>query len=130
MVRRESDGSTLYWIQDGQKVSVTQMEYQYGAVAETQGNQITSARVNKRVRFNYCNWVNNIAQVNEDASRPYPPYPGDVNDDGTPIPLDSNGKPLMWSVADPIMYDFGDVTTGKESWVPWVPPLPVVKKKV
>ena len=36
MVRREADGSTLYWMQDGVKIQVNPLEYQYDAVVSTQ----------------------------------------------------------------------------------------------
>ncbi len=112
MVRREADGVTLYWIQDGQKMSVNYMEYQFGVVQETQDLQISAKNQNAANKDHYMTALKN-AQLNEDASRPYP----------TPV------KPQMLVVTDPVMDDYGNVEGGVQSSVDWIPPLPVVVPK-
>ena len=110
MVRREADGSTLYWIQNGVKVVVTPMEYQYGVVVATQGRQIEVQKVeNQQAKDNYLTAYSN-AMISINAGRP------------APLPV----KPKMIVVADPVMDDYGDVTQGAESEVDWIPPLPPV----
>lgn len=112
MVRREADGQTLYWIQDGLKVEVHPMEYQYGVVQETQDLQISAKLQNNHNKDYYMRELGNM-QISVDASRPY----------SVPAP------PLMLVVSDPIMDDYGNVEPGKSSEVPWVPALPTLKFK-
>lgn len=112
MVRREADGSTLYWIQDGQKIEVNQLEWQYSVALETQDLQISARLQNSQRRDHYMTTLAN-AQLNEDASRPYPPFI----------------TPTMIVVTDPVMDEYGNVTAGVQSEVPFVPPLPGVRFK-
>lgn len=111
-VRREADGQTLYWIQEGVKVSVNMMEYQYGTVQATQDAQISAKLQNNTNKDHYMTTLSN-AQVSEDASRPYPPFTA----------------PLMIVVSDPFMDEYGNVTAGVEAQIPWIPPLPTLKLK-
>ena len=110
MVRREADGSTLYWMQDGVKIQVNPLEYQYDAVVSTQSRQIEVKNVeNQQARQNYLTALAN-ANVSNKAGRP------------EPLPA----KPKMIVVDDPIMDDYGNVAQGVEHSEDWNPPLPPV----
>jgi hypothetical protein len=111
-VRRKADGQTFYWIQDGVLIEVNMMEPQFGILQETQDLQISAKNQNATNKDHYMTSLAN-AQISEDASRPYAPIT----------------TPLMIVVTDPVMDDFGDVTGGVQSSVPWVPPLPTIKLK-
>lgn len=112
-VRREPNGQNLYWIQDGEKVTVNMMEGQAFFVAqETQSAQIEAKAENNRRRDNYMTSLNN-QQISVDASRPY----------SVPVP------PMQVVVEDPVMDIYGIVTPGEQYEQTWMPPLPQLKLK-
>ena len=109
MVRREPDGHTLYWIQDGLKVEVNYMEQQFGITQQVQDAQIANASINRQSVGNYLNSLAN-AQISVSAGRP----------------VDIPTPPKMIITPDPIMDDWGWVTAPAQMEVDWVPALPTV----
>lgn len=109
MVRREVDGSTLYFIgSDDVVVRVTRQDSQYGVVQATQDLQISARLQNNLKRKNYEDEVAN-KQISVDAFRPF----GEV-----PV------KPLHLVVSDPTINEYGEVMAGTQSEdTNWVPPL-------
>ena len=113
MIRREADNSTLYFPgPDGAFVRVTPMDSDYSTVVATMDLQISAQIQNNHNKDVYCTAVKN-AQISIDASR----NPG-------PLPT----KPNKIIVTDPMVDEFGSISAGVTTEVPW-PGLPEVKQK-
>ena len=112
MVKRENDNITLTFPDtDGTIVQVGMRNVGYSNVLATFDAQISAKNQNAQRLANYNQAVKN-AQVSIDASRP------------APIPP----KPPKIVVADPTINEFGYISAGVESEVPWEG-LPEVKQK-
>jgi hypothetical protein len=113
MIRREADGSTLYFAgPDGAFVRVSIMDSQYSPVLDTFGLQISARLQNNHNLDIYKQKVAN-AQISIDASR-------------NPGPLPEKITKIV--VSDPSIDEYGTITAGIQTEEVWIG-LPEVKQK-